>query len=116
MKRRACWVICLIILLDGCSQKQPVPRSYADSWNDDFGMKLIAERFGEGPAAITWQGSEKAILTVGDKRIEVQKAQILVDGVTKAKIPPGTRSIRAVSRNDEVVVEVDGKQVFNLGP
>jgi hypothetical protein len=79
-------------------------------------MKLIAERFGEGPAAVTWQGSEKAILTVGDKKIEVEKEQILVGGVTKARIPPGTRSIRAVSRNDEVVVEVDGKEVFKLGP
>jgi hypothetical protein len=79
-------------------------------------MKLIAERLCEGPAAITWQGSEKAILTVGDKTIEVQKEQILGDGVTKATIPPGTKSIRAISRNDEVVVEVDGKEVFKLGP
>ena len=79
-------------------------------------MKLIAERIGEGEAGITWQGSEKAILTVGDKKIEVQKEQILVDGVTKAKIPLGTKSIKAISRNDEVVVEVDGKEVLKLGP
>jgi hypothetical protein len=79
-------------------------------------MKLIAERIGEGTAAVTWQGSEKAILTVGDKKIEVQKEQILVDGVTKAKIPPGAKSIRVVSHNDEVMAEVDGKEAFKLGP
>jgi hypothetical protein len=77
-------------------------------------MKLIAERIGEGPASVTWQGDEKAILTVGDKKIEVQKEQVLVDGVTKAMVPPGTGSIRAISRNEEVVVEMDGKEVFKL--
>jgi hypothetical protein len=82
----------------------------------NWGFRLIAERFGEGEAGITWDGSEKAILTVGDRKIDVQKEQILVDGVTKAKIPPGTKSIRATSRNDEVVVEVDEKEVFKLGP
>lgn len=116
MKRRAYWVICLIILLDGCSQKQSGGMSRAEGQNSDWGMKLIAERLGEGPAAITWQSNEKAILTVGDKIIEVQKDQILVDGVTKATISPGTKAIRAISRNDEVVVEVDGKEVFKLGP
>jgi hypothetical protein len=116
MKRRAYWVICLIILLDGCSQMQSGGMSRAESQNSDWGMKLIAERIGEGPAAVTWQGNEKAILTVGDKKIEVQKEQILVDGVTKAKIPPGTKSIRAISRNDEVVVKLDSKEVFKLGP
>ena len=116
MKRRACWVICLIILLYGCSQKQSVGPSRAESVNNYFGIKLIAERFGEGPAAITWDGSEKALLTVGDRTIEVQKEQILVDGLMKAKIPRGTKSIRAISRNDEVVVEVDGKEVFKLDP
>jgi hypothetical protein len=93
-----------------------VSQSRAESENSHFGIKLIAERIGEGPAEITWEGSEKAILTVGDKKIEVQREQILVDGVTKAKIPPGTRSIRAISRNDEVVVEVDGEEVFKLEP
>ncbi len=116
MKWRACTVICLTLLVYGCSRKQSEGQSRAESVNDYFGMKLIAERIGEGPAAITWQGSEQAILTVGDKKIEVQKEQILVDGVTKAKIPPGTKSIRAISRNDEVVVEVDGKEAFKLGP
>ena len=116
MKRRAYLVICLIILLDGCSQEQSAGMSRAEGQNSDWGMKLIAERIGEGPAAITWQGNEKAILTVGDKKIEVQKDQILVDGVTKATISPGAKTIRAISRNDEVVVEVDGKEVFKLGP
>jgi hypothetical protein len=116
MMRRACWAICLIILLHGCSQKQSEGGSQAVSENSNWGMKLIAERIGEGTAAITWQGSEKAILTVGDKKIEVQRDQIQVDGVTKAKIPPGAKSIRAISRNDEVVVEVDGKEAFKLGP
>src|ERR1700676_5422300 len=100
MKPRVCWVICLTILLHGCSQKPSDGRSRSEIVSDYFGMKLIAERIGEGPASITWQGADKAILTVGEQKIEVQKEQILVDGVTKAKIPPGTKSIRAISSNN----------------
>ena len=116
MMRRACLAICLISLLHGCSQKQSVAWSRAESNNSQWGMRLIAERIGGGQASVTWEGSEKAILTVGDKKIEVHKEEILVDGVTKAKIPPGTNLISAISRNDEVVVEVDGKELFKLSP
>lgn len=77
------------------------------------GMKLIAEGINPGAGEVR---GESSFLTVAGKRIEVQKQQILVDGMTKAKIPPDTKSIRAFSRNDEVVVEVDGKEVFKLGP
>jgi hypothetical protein len=119
MKRRACWMICLITLLCGCSQQDSPPKQTLVGGGraemDFHGMKLIAEGKGPGPA-VTNEGGDKVFLTVAGKRIEVQKEQILVDGVTKAKISSGTKSIRAVSRNDEVVVEVDGKEVFKVGP
>jgi hypothetical protein len=74
-------------------------------------MRLIAERIGGGQASVTWEGSEKAILTVGDKRIEVHKEEILVDGVPKAKIPPGTNLI---GRGATQIVE--GVSQFPVAP
>jgi hypothetical protein len=53
---------------------------------------------------------------VGDKNIVVQNEQIVVEGVTKATLPPGTQAIRAMSRNGEVVLEVDGQEVCHLKP
>jgi hypothetical protein len=77
------------------------------------GMKLIAEGISPGAGEVRGEG---AILRVAGKTIEVQKEQILVDGVTKAQIPTSTKTIRATSRNNEVVVEVDGKEAFTVGP
>jgi hypothetical protein len=118
MTRRACWALCLMTLLGGCGQKAPQPAVPAGPMmgraETTFrGMKLTAE--GNSPGAGEVCG-ESAILTVAGKRIDVQKEQILVDGVTKTEIPPGTKTIRAISRKDEVVVEVDGKEAFTLGP
>jgi hypothetical protein len=103
-------------LLCGCGQKVSPPAKpwakvgYAGGLH---GYKLEVE----GPGAyIQTDGRDDPILKVAGKQIEVQKEQILVDGITKVKILPGTKSIRAISGNDEVVVEVDGKEAFKLGP
>jgi hypothetical protein len=77
------------------------------------GMKLIAEGIEPG---VFNEGGPGQILRVAGRKVVVEKEQILVDGVTKSKIPPDTKSIRAVSRDGDVVVEIDGKEAFRLRP
>ena len=79
-----------------------------------FNGSQVCEERGRG-FLISWIHRSWNFKVVG-KKIEVQQEQIVVDGVTKAKMPPGIKSIRAFSRSNEVVVEVDGKEVFKLGP
>ncbi len=109
------WACCLVpvamIFLCGCGQKGPSAHGKAEM--DFNGIKLIAE--GANPGV--WSaGNESVTITVAGKKIVVEKEQLLVDGVSKAKIPSGTKSIRAVSRDESVVVELDGKEAFKLGP
>lgn len=107
MKSCACWTLGLMILLCGCSSKQAAGKAEMDFQ----GIKLIAE--GRNPGV--WnEGGERPFLSVAGKKIVLQKDEIIVDGVTKAKIAPGTKSVRAISHSDEVVVEVDGKEAFKL--
>ncbi len=63
--------------------------------------------------AVSAGSAGDAVITLA-RKIVVQKEQIIVGGVTKAKIPAGTNEIRAFMRDGEVVVEVDGKEVFKL--
>src|SRR6266849_11219739 len=115
MNRLAFWLVTLTMTF-GCAQKAAGPNQPAQGMAEmEFhGMKVRAE--GTNPGVWAVGNMEGITVTVGGKKIVVEKEQILVDGVTKAKIPLGTKSIRAISRNDEVVVEVDGKEVFKLGP
>ena len=115
MNRLAFWLVTLTMTF-GCAQKAAGPNQPAQGMAEmDFhGMKVRAE--GTNPGVWAVGNMEGITVTVGGKKIVVEKEQILVDGVTKAKIPPGSKSIRAISRNDDVVVEVDGKEVFKLGP
>jgi hypothetical protein len=99
-------------MICGCGQKAK-PWAKVGYAGGLHGYKLEVE----GPGAhIETNGRDDPILMVGEKEIVVQKEQIVVDGMTKAKMPSGTKAIRAISRNGEVVVEVDGQEVFQLGP
>jgi hypothetical protein len=114
MQRRSCWVLCLVALLCGCGTKeQPKPWGKVGYSGGLHGYKLEAE----GPGAfIQTNGRDDPVLMVAGKKIAIQKEQILVDGLTKAKIPPDAKSIGAIWHDDEIVVDVDGKEVFKLGP
>src|SRR5579883_2466644 len=117
MKWRAYGLICLMAFPCGCGRTDSPSKQASVGWGkaemSTQGRKFIAEGIGPGPA-VTSRGGDSVLLTVAGKQIEVQKDQILVGGVTKAKIAPETRSIRAVSRDNEIIVEVDGKEEFRL--
>jgi len=115
MNRLACWLVFLTVTCNcGCGQNTAGPTAHSQGMAEmDFhGMKVRAE--GADPGVWVFGHTEGVSVAIAGKRIVVEKERISVDGVTKAQIPAGTKSVRALSRNDDVVVEVDGREVFKL--
>lgn len=71
------------------------------------GMKITAD--GQNPSV---SSDGKAItVSVGGKKATVEQDEILIDGVKQANIPPGAKTVRLLSRNNQLVIEIDGKEV-----
>ena len=75
------------------------------------GMKITAS--GGNPSVVS--DGKTVTVSVDAKKVIIQDDDILVAGVKQAKIPADTKTITVFSRNDAIVIEMDGKEATLAG-
>jgi hypothetical protein len=103
--------VSLASLLAGCQQSSVTQSRVSTTVQ---GREVVATV--DGPAFISGSMSGDAVVTLGAKKIVVEKGRVLIDGAEKASIPTETRKVEIDVSHGIMTIKSDSKQVYKSAP
>lgn len=100
-----------LILVTGC-QKGGVAQSRLSA--SVPGREVVAVL--DAPGFISGTQDGGVTVTFAGKKVEVERARILIDTVAKAEVPEGAKKVEIRSSRGALTIKADGKTIYTSSP